>query len=96
MIADPEVGQHAGAGTRYSIWTLPPPAGGGAPAAVSEDSESTAEPPAEATETPNLGAALAELRSKPCGDWTAADRDMAPGGYDWGRRDGDNGGEPCE
>lgn len=55
--------------------------------------------PAETTEAPDLGAALAELRSKRCGDWNADDRALtaqAPDGYDWGRRDGNNDGVPCE
>lgn len=69
-----------------------------APAAQNENSEDPADPPSETSETADL-AALAELRSKPCGDWTAADRGLAaqaPDGYDWGRRDGNNDGEPCE
>ena len=42
---------------------------------------------------------LAELRSKRCGDWDADDRALtaqAPDGYDWGRRDSNNDGVPCE
>lgn len=69
-----------------------------APAAQNEDSEDPSDPPSETSETPDL-AELAELRSKPCGDWTAADRGLAaqaPDGYDWGRSDGNNDGEPCE
>lgn len=42
---------------------------------------------------------LRELADKPCGQWTAADVSMssrAPAGFDWGDRDGDGDGQPCE
>ena len=43
--------------------------------------------------------ALVRLRVKPCGMWTAADRATArsaPAGYDWGPRDRDGDGRPCD
>ena len=43
--------------------------------------------------------ALVRLRAKPCGMWTDADRAIArtaPNGYDWGPRDGDGDGRPCD
>ena len=42
---------------------------------------------------------LRELTDKPCGQWTAADVSIssrAPAGFDWGDRDGDGDGRPCE
>lgn len=42
---------------------------------------------------------LVRLRAKPCGMWTAADRAVArtaPTGYDWGPRDRDRDGRPCD
>lgn len=42
---------------------------------------------------------LVRLRAKPCGMWTAADRAVArtaPNGYDWGPRDRDGDGRPCD
>ena len=45
------------------------------------------------------GGDLVRLRVKPCGMWTAADRAvarLAPAGYDWGARDRDRDGRPCD
>ena len=45
------------------------------------------------------GGDLVRLRIKPCGRWTAADRavaSLAPAGYDWGPRDRDGDGRPCD
>lgn len=42
---------------------------------------------------------LSELTDKPCGQWTAADVSMssrALAGFDWGDRDSDGDGRPCE
>lgn len=42
---------------------------------------------------------LLELTDKPCPQWTATDVSMssrAPAGFDWGNRDGDGDGRPCE
>lgn len=42
---------------------------------------------------------LQDLRSLPCGEWGAEERALArqaPAGFDWGRRDGDNDGTPCD
>ena len=42
---------------------------------------------------------LVRLRVKPCRMWTAADRAVArsaPAGYDWGIRDRDGDGRPCD
>ncbi len=42
---------------------------------------------------------LNRVRATPCGDWTAADRAIArsaPAGYDWGARDRDRDGRPCD
>ena len=42
---------------------------------------------------------LQDLRSLPCGEWGAEERALArqaPDGFDWGRRDGDNDGTPCD
>ena len=42
---------------------------------------------------------LRELTNKPCPQWTAADvstSSQAPVGFDWGSRDGDGDGRPCE
>ena len=42
---------------------------------------------------------LQDLRSTPCGEWGAEERALArqaPAGFDWGRRDGDNDGTPCD
>ena len=42
---------------------------------------------------------LTELTDKPCPQWTAADvstSSQAPVGFDWGSRDGDSDGRPCE
>ena len=42
---------------------------------------------------------LVQLRIKPCRMWTAADRAvarLAPAGYDWGPRDRDGDGRPCD
>lgn len=48
---------------------------------------------------PDLGEQLQELRSLPCGEWGDEERALArqaPAGFDWGRRDGDNDGNPCD
>lgn len=48
---------------------------------------------------PDLDELLQELRSTPCGQWGDEERALArqaPAGFDWGRRDGDNDGNPCD
>ena len=48
---------------------------------------------------PDLDELLQEIRSTPCGQWGAEERALAqqaPAGFDWGRRDGDNDGNPCD
>lgn len=48
---------------------------------------------------PDLDELLQEIRSLPCGEWGDEERALArqaPAGFDWGRRDGDNDGNPCD
>ena len=59
--------------------------------------DSSGQPPADPD--PDLDELLQELRSTPCGQWGAEERALAqqaPAGFDWGRRDGDNDGNPCD
>ncbi len=81
--------------------SAPATGSGDAPDQPEDTTAPPAEPaePAEPADRAGLEAALSEIRSKPCGDWGAEDRALAreaPDGYDWGRRDGNNDGVPCE
>ena len=79
---------------------------GGAPQPEPADTPDTAPPPEPADDSPgqppadpDLDELLQELRSTPCGQWGAEERALAqqaPAGFDWGRRDGDNDGNPCD
>ncbi len=60
-----------------------------------ESADSSGQPP----DAPDLDEQLQEVRSTPCGEWGAEERAIArqaPAGFDWGRRDGDNDGTPCD
>lgn len=72
------------------------------PASGSPDAAPQPEPAAgsdQLRDDPDLDELLQELRSTPCGEWGAEERALArqaPAGFDWGRRDGDNDGTPCD
>ena len=81
---------------------------GATPPEPAADTPDTAPPPEPADDSPrqppadpdpDLDELLQELRSTPCGQWGAEERALAqqaPAGFDWGRRDGDNDGNPCD
>lgn len=63
------------------------------------DRLASARSPRPPSSTRPSGGDLVRLRAKPCGMWTAADRvvaRLAPAGYDWGPRDRDRDGRPCD
>lgn len=78
------------------------------PPESADDPLDTAPPPEPADDSPGQSSAnpdpdldelLQEIRSTPCGQWGAEERALAqqaPDGFDWGRRDGDNDGNPCD
>jgi len=78
----------------------------GAPQPEPADTPDVAPPPEPADDStgqsladPDLDELLQEIRSTPCGQWGAEERALAqqaPAGFDWGRRDGDNDGNPCD
>lgn len=76
----------------------PPPE----PAADSQAATPPAEPDdnwSQPSVDSDLEERLQDLRSLPCGEWGAEERALArqaPDGFDWGRRDGDNDGTPCD
>ena len=72
------------------------PVDGSDPAPSPESADDSSNQPSV---DPDLDELLQELRSLPCGEWGDEERALArqaPAGFDWGRRDGDNDGNPCD
>ena len=76
-----------------------PTANPGSEPVGSSDAEPADDSSGRSSADPGLDELLQELRSLPCGEWGDEERVLArqaPAGFDWGRRDGDNDGNPCD